>query len=108
MRSPLQRSLKKLRDDHWFCEVTEHWNIWAKRRVDMFGFADAICVRGNEIMLLQTTSGSNVSARIKKIQTLHAADIWKQSTNRLICVHGWSLRGARGQRKTWQCREIIW
>lgn len=37
------------------------------RRKDLFGFADLVCVRPGEIVFLQVTSWSNVSARVNKI-----------------------------------------
>lgn len=37
------------------------------RRKDLFGFADLVLVRPGEIVFLQVTSWSNVSARVNKI-----------------------------------------
>lgn len=103
--TPTQRSLKLLRAAGYLCAVVEHWNAWRKIRQDLFGFADILAVRGNETLLVQTTSGSNVSARLAKIRSSQAADLWLSSPTRAIRVHGWAKRGPRGKRKVWTCRE---
>lgn len=104
--TPTQRSLKKLRAEGWFCAIVEHWNQYARIRQDLFGFADLIGIKENEAILIQTTSGSNVSARVNKILALRAAELWLTSPTRRIVVHGWAKRGARGKRKEWICREV--
>lgn len=104
--SPTQRSLKKLREEGWLVAVVEHWNSFRHIRQDLFGFADLLAIRGDEALLVQTTSGSNVAARVEKIVQSSAAKLWLTSPNRRIVIHGWSKRGERGKRKLWTCREI--
>jgi len=104
--SPTQRSLKMMRADGWLCAIVEKYNSFIKVRQDLFGFADILCVKQNEVLLIQTTSGSNVSERIKKIQALQAAEIWLDSPNRSIHVHGWRKAGPRGGVKKWECRVV--
>lgn len=87
-------------------EITEHWNSFVKRRKDFLGFADLVCIRGNDTLAVQTTSGTNVAARIAKIRTIQAAALWLESPTRRIVVHGWAKRGPRGKRKVWTCREV--
>jgi len=106
MSSPTQRSLKMLRDDGWFCAITEHWNQYSRTRNDLFGFIDLLAIRGNETLAVQTTSGDNVSARIEKIRGIQAARLWLESPGRKIHVHGWRKVGAKGKRKLWECREV--
>lgn len=104
--SPTQRSLKKLRAEGWLVAVVERWNPYARIRQDLFGFIDLLAIRGNETLAVQTTSGSNVSARLEKIRATQAAALWLESSSRRITVHGWTKRGARGKRKLWECREV--
>lgn len=104
--SPTQRSLKLMRAEGWFCEVVEHWNHWVHRRQDLFGYADLLCLKDNDTITVQTTSGSNVSARLTKIAACPGALVWLQSPTRRIEVHGWRKVGERGKRKTWQCRRV--
>lgn len=104
--SPAQRSLKKLRAEGWLCAITERWNQFAKVRQDLFGFIDVLAIRGDQMLAIQTTSGANVAARIAKIRSLATATEWLKSPSRMIVVHGWRKTGARGKRKTWDCREV--
>jgi hypothetical protein len=91
--SPTQRSLKHLRAEGYVCWVTEHWNAFAHIRQDLFGIIDIIALKDGETLGVQTTSGDNVSARVKKIAgseylpAINAAG-WK------IRVHGWRLNAA--------------
>ena len=103
--SPTQRSLKKLRSEGWTCEITEHWNPFARIRKDLFGFIDLLAMRGDELLAVQTTSAANMSAREQKIRALQSHALWLASPSRRIIIHGWAKRGKRGQRKTWQCVE---
>ena len=104
--TPTQRSLQLLRDEQWLVAIVEKWNQWAKVRVDLFGFGDLLALRGETALIVQTTSGSNVAARIAKIQASAEARVWLQAPNHRIEVHGWRKVGARGKRKVWECREV--
>jgi hypothetical protein len=105
--SPTQRTLAKLRSDGYsLVEVTERWNTFTKTRRDLFNFIDVLAVKGNEVLAVQTTSGTNVSARIAKIRGLQSSGLWLESPNRRIIVHGWRKTGARGKRKVWTCRAV--
>lgn len=103
--SPTQRSLKMLRDDGYFVAIVEKYNSFIKRRIDLFNIADLLAFKGDVILLVQTTTASNVSARLAKINENPIAAAWK-TPNRKIHIHGWSKRGERGKRKTWSARII--
>lgn len=105
--SPTQRSLKYLRDQGWVhVQVVERWNPYARIRQDLFGFIDILAMGPLGTLAVQTTSGSNVSARVQKITALPAAKAWVQVSNRWIEVHGWRKVGERGKRKTWEVRVV--
>lgn len=88
MTTPTQRSLKYLRDQGFTVAVTEHWNAFARIRQDLFGFIDLLALRGDETLAVQTTSYSNVSARVKKItEHENLANVRKAGWG--ISVHGW-------------------
>ena len=106
MSSPTSRSLEKMRKAGFLAEVVEKWNQWARVRKDLFGFIDVLAIRGDYIIAVQTTSASNVSARIQKIRNSPEAVKWLACSTRKIWVHGWAKRGAKGKRKMWACREI--
>jgi len=99
MRSPTQRSLKYLRDRSYIADVSEHWNPFAKRRKDLFGFIDIVGIGYGHLLAVQTTTGSNVSERVKKISKLPAAKAWLRSGNE-IEIHGW--RKLKKGRVKWQ------
>lgn len=105
--SPTQRSLLALRQSGHRACVVEKWIAQIKQRVDAFNFGDILAVHPERIgaVLVQSTSGDNVSKRIDKIKENAAAKIWLLAKNRIL-VHGWRMVGPRGARKTWQCREI--
>lgn len=105
--SPTQRSLKLLRDAGYHAAVTEHWNQFAHIRQDLFGFCDIVAYKpSGSVLFVQTTSGSNLSARIAKIVANEHARAFLQGEGREIVVHGWRKVGARGKRKLWECRVV--
>ena len=98
--SPTQRSLALLREQGYLCEVVERWNPWAKIRQDLFGIGDILAIKNRETLLVQTTSRSNVNARVKKISESEVLPIILKS-NWKIVVHGW------GELKNgWDCKTI--
>lgn len=105
MPSPTQRTLKKLRDENYCAAITEKWNAYSKVRQDLFNFADLVAVRSDlsGVLAIQTTSGSNASARRTKILANPIAKVWLEAKNR-IEVWSWAKRGKRGKRKLWQVR----
>lgn len=86
--SPTQRSLKYLRESGYTVAIVEYWNAFTKRRHDLFQFADLLAIRENEVLLVQVTSGTNVSARIKKISENEHIGAVRKSGMR-VEVHGW-------------------
>jgi hypothetical protein len=98
--TPTQRSLALLRKQGWTVAVSERWNPHARIRQDLFGFLDLVCI-GPTIIGIQTTSGTNVAARVRKILDTPAARQWLEAGARVI-VHGWrKLSNGR-----WDCREV--
>ena len=86
--SPTQRSLKYLRDQGYTVAIVEYWNHFTKRRHYLFQFAYLLAIRENEVLLVQVTSGSNVSARVKKITDNEHLPAVRKSGMR-VEVHGW-------------------
>lgn len=99
--TPTQRTLKRLRDDGFLAAVVEKWNPHARIRQDLFGVVDVIGIREGETIAVQATSGSNVSARVKKIAESDATPVIRAAGWRFV-VHGWR-KGANGR---WACREV--
>lgn len=97
--SPMQRSLKWMRERGYRCYITEYHSRGFKH--DLFGFADILCLKDDEVCVVQTTSRSNISARIKKITESEEVAFVRKSGIRIL-VHGW---GYLNRSKTWDCRE---
>jgi hypothetical protein len=114
MASPTSRSLAYLRgllDPSYvgmvspprfpLVQVVEHWNQFARRRIDLFGIIDILAVNDHEVWAVQTTSASNVSARVAKITESPATPVLRKLGWSLY-VHGW--RKAKNGR--WELREV--
>jgi hypothetical protein len=99
--TPTQRSLAKLRADGYLVAVVEKWNPHAKIRQDLFGIIDLLAIRDGETLGVQTTSGSNVAARVAKIADCSHVGALRAAGWRLL-VHGWR-KGANGR---WALREV--
>jgi hypothetical protein len=99
--TPTQRSLAYLREQGYRVAIVERWNPHARIRQDLFGVLDLLAVRDGVTLGVQTTSGSNVSARVKKIADAEAVPALRQA-GWLIHVHGWR-KAANGR---WQLREV--
>jgi len=92
--SPTQRTLAALRDEGWHAEVVEKWIPGANIRKDLWGFADILCLRAGSVpLVVQCTSASNVSARVKKITESPLLALVRGS-NIAIEVRGWSKNKA--------------
>lgn len=90
-KSPTQRSLEYLREQGYHCEVVEKWNSFTRQRKDLWGWCDILAIRKDEVLAVQVTSTSNVSARIKKIQDSDTVGFVRDAVIR-IEVHGWSKK----------------
>lgn len=61
--------IKKLRDEGWTPDVVESYNYFTKKRKDFFGIADIVAYDSEgELLAIQCTSYSNISARVRKIE----------------------------------------
>ena len=101
--SPTVRSLAILRKEGYTAQVVERWNAYGMVRIDLFGFIDICAIKEGEsgVLGVQTTSQSNVSARLKKILFIPESKLWLITGNKLL-LHGWAKKGKIGKRKTWQ------
>ncbi len=105
--SPTQRSLNLMRDSGCsLVETCERWNPFAKRRNDLFGFVDVLAVQGDLVIAVQTTTASNMAARLEKIRFLPSVVHWLRSPSRKLVIHGWAKTGKAGTRKRWTFRVI--
>lgn len=90
--SPTTRSLAHLRKAGYLCAIVEKWNSHTMTRSDLWGFVDVLAIREGEILAVQTTSRSNVSARVRKIAEHENVGTVRKAGIR-IEVHGWAKKG---------------
>lgn len=100
MTSPTQRTLAHLRNAGYpLVQVVERWNPYARIRQELFGIVDVLAV-GADVVAVQTTSASNVAARVRKITETAALPILREAGIRIM-IHGWAKRKGR-----WTLREV--
>lgn len=99
--SPTQRSLALLRSEGWVCQVTEYTVRIPGRtfKRDLWGIVDILCLRDGEILGVQTTSGSNLSARMQKVADCEHLPQIRRANIKLEC-HGW-----RKLKAGWACKR---
>ena len=90
--SPTKRSLEYLREKGYLCSIVEHWNSFARIRQDLWGWADILAIRKDEVLAVQVTA-SAVSERIKKIEASPTLGIVREAGIR-IEIHGWRKNAA--------------
>lgn len=103
--SPTSRSLALLRSQGWHCEVVEHWNAFSRKRHDLWGWCDILCLNGERklrdwatIVAVQTTTKNNMNARIKKIRKSDTFEMVR-CCGISVQVHGWHRVGRK-----WECK----
>lgn len=106
-KSPTENSLAVLKAQCWICEVVEKWVPRLNIRKDLFGFIDILCVKDGQTLAVQTTSDSNVSARVRKItESEFLPEVRKAGW--LVHVHGWrkapKVKGGKAQ--IWKQRVV--
>ena len=103
--TPTARTLALLRRSGYLAAVVEKWLPKINRRRDLFGFADVLAVHPvrREIVLVQTTSASNLASRIAKVKA--AAELpGSLAAGVKVHVHGW----AGNRLKLWKCGPRTW
>lgn len=100
--TPTQRSLRRLREQGMQAQVVEHWVPRVNIRRDLFGVIDIVAM-ADRVLGVQTTSASNMAARMRKSEESALLAMWLRAGCGFE-VHGWGLKGARGKRKLWHCR----
>jgi len=100
--SPSARSMKHLRDEGWVVDIVERWiGGHIKVRKDLFGMFDLIAIKDKAVIVIQVTSGSNVAARVKKINASEHIEAVRKTPLKPL-VHGWR-KNSKGR---WVLREV--
>lgn len=101
MTSPTQRSKAQMEERGYLVAIVEYWHAFAHQRRDLFGAFDLLGVGPEGTLAVQTTSASNVAARVKKLADLESVAAARKAGWRLE-VHGWR----RGKDGKWICRVV--
>jgi hypothetical protein len=87
-----------MREQGYECFITEHFARGLRH--DLFGWCDFLALKPDEVVAVQVTSRSNVSARVEKI-TASATVVHVRHAGIRIVVHGWGKLKAG-----WSLREV--
>jgi len=99
--TPTSRSMQLLRRAGYLVDRCEQWNAFSQTRKDLLGVGDLLALTvGEPPLLVQSTTVSNVSARIAKCRESQALALWLGTGCRFV-VHGWSLVNGR-----WHCKIV--
>lgn len=84
--------------------MVEHWNSYARIRLDLFGFIDLLWIRPDGVLVgIQACAGSSHAARRSKILASDMLPHWLQC-GREVEVWSWAKQGPRGKAKRWTLR----
>lgn len=105
-RSPSALSMEKLSADGWLADTVERHIPYTRLKKDLFGGFDHLAVRAGEILAVQSTSRSNVSARVNKIRALPHFQVLQASGMQMV-VWGWDQdkSGNHRLREVWLSPE---
>jgi hypothetical protein len=98
--SPTQRSLKLMRDEGFTVAVVEKWIPGANVRKDLFDCWDIACVGNGRFSLIQVTTLSHISERLKKV-TDHPVTGELRKAGVGLFIHGW-----RKLKTGWEAKVI--
>lgn len=106
MSSPTQRSKALMASEGYLVGVVEHWNPFARIRQDLYGCIDLLGVGAGGTLAIQTTSASNVAARVRKIRESPALPAMLAAGWR-VEVHGWGKHVPPGRKRAeWRVRRV--
>jgi carbonic anhydrase len=96
--TPTQRSLAALRELGYLVEVVEKWNSFTRTRKDLWGWADLLAIRRDEVLAVQVTS-EGVANRVAKVTASETIAQVREAGVR-VEVHGWrkNVKGRYVQR----------
>ena len=86
--TPSARSIAHMKSLGYIVSNCDHYNYFTKRRHDLYGCIDLLCIGNGETVAVQVTSKSNMSSRIKKIEASEAFPEMLRSGWRVL-VQGW-------------------
>jgi len=92
-------SKRYLEKQGYTVELVEYYHYYKKRRIDLLGIADLLCLNGKELLLVQVTSRGHLSDRRKKAKESEKLKLWLAAGGKII-FHGWDMPKFR-----WRLKE---
>ncbi len=109
--SPTARTLSAYRQLGCWSQVVERYNMFSRRRIDLFGFLDGVSMDPVAMALIgwQATTGGNLQSRIDKIRgpCRLQARLWLDCGGK-VEVWGWRtlLATSGGKARRWEPRVV--
>lgn len=98
-----QLTMRHLRALGWpIVEKTEHWD--GRRTHDLFGIIDVLAVGPRGTLAVQTTTRTNVAARVRKIADSPTIGAIREA-GWTVLVHGWEQPKGPGTR--WVLGRVV-
>lgn len=97
-KSPVARTLEKLRKDGAICGIVEKFNSFATIRQDLFGFIDIVALRNGKIVAVQATSATNHAGHIAKVLAEPRLTEWLKCGG-LVEVWSWKKHQVKKKEK---------
>lgn len=99
--SPVERTLKELRKQGMYAEVTEKWNAYARKRHDLFGIVDVLALDINRGFIGVQCTGLDFSSHWKAFTTdklkVRACINWLKTPGGYLEIWSWrKLKVRRG------------
>ena len=94
------RSTAHLRDLGYMVATVEHYNSFTKRKHDLWGCIDLLCIGNGETVAVQVTSKPHLSNRRHKIEEAEAYPEMIRSGWKIV-LHGWFK-----EKNRWQLKEV--
>lgn len=105
-KSPTHRTKETLLEQGCkLVAIVEHWNSFAKVRQDLFGFIDILAVRNGVVVGIQATSGTNLSARLKKCREHENLPFWLDAAE--FEIWAWTVKRRKGKRPEVKCEVRV-
>jgi len=81
----------------------EHWNPFARIRVDLFGFIDILAIRDKEMLAVQCTTMDHRADRVAKMNASPLSQMWVSTGARLEC---WGWRKLKSSNR-WEVGKVV-
>jgi hypothetical protein len=94
------RSMAEMRERGYQVATVEYFNAFTRRKHDLFGCIDLLCIGNGETVAVQVTSRDNISSRRHKIEDNEAYPEMLRSGWKIL-IHGWDKDGSR-----WRLKEV--